>query len=85
MADTALQWEGTTNYFLFAAEAHSLDNPQSEAFANFRGVCVKDRLLSNYHHQLPNTVCKQVNNVKGTPELAAILHSLIKAFNLVKN
>lgn len=71
---------------LFAAEAHPLDKSQSEAFANSREVCtVKDRLLSNYHHQPPNPVCTQVNNVKGTPELAARLHSLLKAFNLVKN
>jgi len=46
---------------------------------------MKDRLLSNYHHQPPNTVCKQVNNLKGTPELAARLHSLLKAFNLMKD
>lgn len=54
--DTALQWDGTTNYFLFVAEVHSLDNSQSEAFANSRRVCVKDRLLSNYHHQPPNSL-----------------------------
>lgn len=83
--DTALQWEGTTNYFLFVAEVHSLNNSQSEAFANSRGVCMKDRLLSNYHHQPPNTVCKQVNNAKCSPEPAVRLHSLLKVFNLVKN
>ncbi|KAK4824938.1 hypothetical protein QYF61_021558 [Mycteria americana] len=46
-------------------EIHSLGNSQSEAFANSGEVCMKDRLLSNYHHQPPNTVCQQVNNVKG--------------------
>lgn len=54
--DTALQWDGTTDYFLFVAEVHSLDNSQSEAFANSRRVCMKDRLLSNYHHQPPNSL-----------------------------
>lgn len=57
-ADTALQWEGTTNDFLFAAEVPSLDNSPSEAFASSREVCVKARLLSNYHRQPPNTGCK---------------------------
>lgn len=78
-AGTALRWEGTTNDFPFA------DKWPSQAFANSGQVCVKDKLLSNYHHQPPNTVCKQVNDLKGAPKCAARLYSLLKAFNSVKN
>jgi len=72
-----LQWEGTANWFLFAAEVRSLDSSQPEAFANSREVCVEDKPLSNYQHLLPNTVCRQVNTAKATPELAAPLYGLL--------
>lgn len=68
---------------LFAAGVNSLEKSQSKAFAGSRGDFLKDWMLSHYHHQPPNAVCKQVSNAKGTPELAARLQS--KTFNLVKN
>lgn len=76
-------WEGMADNFLFAAGVNSLEKSQSKAFAGSRGVFLKDWMPSNYHHQPPNAVCKQVSNAKGTPEFAARLQS--KTFNLVKN
>lgn len=74
-------WEGTTDNFLFAGEVNSLEKSQSKAFVSSRGVFLKDWMLSSYHHQPPNAVCRQVKNATSTSELAAGLQSKTLQFS----
>lgn len=72
--------EGTTGNFSFAAEVNSSEKPLPKPFASSR-VFLKGWMLSNYHQQPPNAVCKQINNPMSTSEPADRLHSKTLQFS----